>query len=122
MSRVRKAIKKTKRLIPLVRVNKKAVKLVKTGIVPTWSYGVEAFGLSEAPIKALRAATAAVASPGGTQGCPVAAIRATLGEDADPLCIATKASVLWWAGHYASNPASQRMYDQVLNQGFFQLP
>ena len=73
--------------------NRVATRLVKTGAQPTWAYGVEAYGLSAAALGRLRAATAKAVAPGGSQNCPIIAIRAAIGADGDPLAVATRASV-----------------------------
>ena len=70
--------------------------MVATGVQPTWKYGVEACGLTDAKLAAIRSHTARAVMPLGKQACPVTAVRLKLGTINDPLVITTKASVDWF--------------------------
>ena len=79
-----------------MKVCQEATRIIRTGSEATWRYGVEAYGLTNASLARLRSATANATASGGKQGCPVITIRAVIGPSGDPLCVATRASILWW--------------------------
>ena len=65
-------------------------------------HGVEAFGMTNATLSTLRAATAYALGHGGKQACPIFSVRLPLGPQGDPLCVATRASILWWVDTWAT--------------------
>ena len=94
--RIGKAVTRLRKTRGLVKACRFARKLITTGSQPSWQYGVEAYGISDACVSRLRAATAYATGLGGSKGCPVTAIRISIGEAADPLFAATMPSVKWW--------------------------
>jgi len=94
--RIGKAVTRLRKTRGLVKACRFAKKLITTGSQPSWQYGVEAYGISDACVSRLRAATAYATGLGGSKGCPVTAIRISIGEAADPLYAATLPSVKWW--------------------------
>jgi hypothetical protein len=94
--RIKKAVTRLRKTRGLVKASRFARKLITTGSQPSWQYGVEAYGITDACVSRLRAATAFATGIGGSKGCPITAIRLAIGERADPLFAATLPSVKWW--------------------------
>ena len=61
-----KGVSKLVKTRGLVKANRAAARIIRTGAEPTWAYGVEAFGLADASLGKLRSATASALAFGGT--------------------------------------------------------
>ena len=73
------------RIKGLNRVNKKCAKLINTGAWPQATYGKEAFGISPAQMRQVRALAAAAATGEAPGKCPTTAIWLSLGPEQDPM-------------------------------------
>jgi hypothetical protein len=109
----------------LVKANRSAARVIRTGAEPTWAYGVEAFGLADASLSKLRSATASALAFGGVQACPIMTVRIGLGPSGDPLCVATRASILWWVDTWTVEKSMKSIFrktwevcwGKIVNQG-----
>ena len=79
-------------------------KLVRPGPEKSWSYGIEAFGLSTALETKVRGATADACYRPGKQSCPIITIGLTLGFEADPFAIGVRGSIAWWVQTWYALP------------------
>ena len=102
-TRITKGVKRLDRIRSVVKMRSQATKLIKTGAQPSWCYCAEAYGLTDAKLAKLRAATADAAGRPGAQGCPIMTIQLTLGGGADPLMVANLQSVKWWLSVWHSS-------------------
>ncbi len=82
--RIKKAQQRAVSIKELVKVQKEAKSLARTGFKPQATWGLEAQGLAPTVLRRLRAQVAGMSGCKHPGGCATTAIRLSYDEDADP--------------------------------------
>ena len=107
-NRAAKGMRRAKIIHILARLDRRARKLVNTGVKPQSTYGAAAQGVPPTRRRHLRRAAAHAVAPGGFQPCPASVLHLLLGASYDPEVYLPAQQVRTWLAMWPTLDQQQK--------------